>query len=228
MSSWRVKVWRKVFNLKFVDSILRRRADELVNKLDVLKHLTAGGTYLDIGTGSGHNIVRILLAGRELEIRYIALDPSAPPTLRVMRRVRKNLAGRVLFLRGDGMQLPLADQSVDGVSIFFVLHHIPSDGQVKVLNEVRRVLKPGGKLMMWEDTPENPQEYRFTEKRDRRLNFESKSEGHWYRSGEDWRKLMSEMGFIVANEAYVEEHSRWPGEGTTRHRGFVFQLDHDR
>lgn len=223
MSNWRVKIWRKVFNLKFVDSILRRRADELVEKINVVEHLRASGRYLDIGTGSGHNVVHILLAAKDLDIRFIALDPSAPPTPRIMRRVLRHLADRVLFLRGDGMHLPLAGNSIDGVSIFFVLHHIPSDGQLKVLGEVRRVLKPGGVLMMWEDTPENRRQYRFTERRDRRLNFESKAEGHWYRSGDEWRELLAGMGFALAHEACVEEHSRWPGEGMTLHRGFIFR-----
>lgn len=47
---------------------------------------------------------------------------------------------------GDGRSMPLADASIDVVLITQVLEHIPEP--LAVLSEIRRVLKPGGTLLL--------------------------------------------------------------------------------
>ena len=106
-----------------------------------------------------------------------------------------------------------------------MLHHIPYEIQLNVLSEVKRVLKPGGLFFVWEDTPENEQEYKINEVWDRRLNFEPKSEPHFYRRGDDWRALFEQHGFHVVERAYYEDHSTKRNEGTIRHTGFVLRCD---
>ena len=49
-------------------------------------------------------------------------------------------------LTGDGYALPFADDSVDLVALFDVIEHIPDDK--KVLEEVFRVLRPGGRIFV--------------------------------------------------------------------------------
>lgn len=48
--------------------------------------------------------------------------------------------------RDDATKLPFADSSIDCVYSFGVLHHIPEIE--KVIGEIHRVLKPGGKVMI--------------------------------------------------------------------------------
>ena len=127
------------------------------------------------------------------------------------------------FVRGIGNQLPLSDHQADGVSLFFVLHHIPYEIQLEVLTEIRRVLKPNGLVFLWEDTPESKSEYAANEVWDRRLNFESKQEPHFYRSGDAWQELWKSNGFLLVDRVYYEDHSRRKREGLIRHTGFVFQ-----
>ena len=50
--------------------------------------------------------------------------------------------------QGFADELPHADGSVDRVLSAFVFHHLPPDAKAAMLREVRRVLVPGGRLIL--------------------------------------------------------------------------------
>lgn len=50
----------------------------------------------------------------------------------------------VRFRHGDAQAIPEADASVDIVMMFKSLHHVPVEDMARALDEIRRVLKPGG------------------------------------------------------------------------------------
>lgn len=54
--------------------------------------------------------------------------------------------GHQRVLAGSGYELPFRDQSFDLVAAFDTIEHIPDDG--RVLREIRRVLKPGGRVFL--------------------------------------------------------------------------------
>ena len=106
--------------------------------------LAAGEVAADVACGTG-------ALTRELT----ALAPGATVvgldfSLEMLRR-----AGHGRFAAGDAIQLPLADASVDVVTIAFGLRNLPEPGQG--LLEFRRVLRPGGRLVVCEfSTPVVP------------------------------------------------------------------------
>lgn len=53
----------------------------------------------------------------------------------------------------DGRQLPFANNSFDSIIGRRFLHHVPGSERGKLLSECRRVLKPGGRLIILEGTP---------------------------------------------------------------------------
>jgi SAM-dependent methyltransferase len=55
-----------------------------------------------------------------------------------------------------GMPLPFGDNSFDIGFAACVFHHIPRDAQADVLQDIRRVLKPRGRLFVFEHNPFNP------------------------------------------------------------------------
>ena len=104
----------------------------------------ADGRVLEVGVGSGLNFP---LYGKQVEIVF-GIDPS--PRLLTLARRRAAAAGiHADFLLGSATAIPLADNSVDTIVMTWTLCSIPDP--LVALREMRRVLKPGGKLLFVEN-----------------------------------------------------------------------------
>ncbi len=104
----------------------------------------AEGTVLEIGIGTGLNLPYY---DQAKVTKVIGLDPSEESWKLAGERA-KDLAFPVEFIGLPGEQIPLEDKSVDTVLCTFGLCTIPDP--VKALEGMRRVLKPGGKLVFCE------------------------------------------------------------------------------
>lgn len=178
-----------------LDAILRRRAADIVAKAEMDRHVPADGRCIDVGSGLGH-VVEALLRSAPAR-RCVGVDPVWTPAERLRRRLDGAAAGRWRFLAADGRRLPFADGSFDAAWMAFVLHHVPYDGQWRLLDEVRRVLRPGGVFLLLEDVPANEAEWRVVETADRRLNVETAHAPHRYRSSGEWESVLPRAGFAV-------------------------------
>mgnify|MGYP000642801796 CR=1 FL=1 len=96
-----------------------------------------GETILDLGTGSGYAL-RALRETRDVG-PSVGLDGS-PKMVRNAREYTDD--GRVTFVRGDFHHLPLPDGSVDHVWSMEAFYY--SRDPIRVLEEIRRVLRSGG------------------------------------------------------------------------------------
>ena len=105
---------------------------------------------LDFGAGVGNSIphVRALLPRACL----ICLDVSRK-SLAVGRRRYPGQADFVVF---DGRVLPFPDDTFDLVFSACVFHHIPHGEHRSLLQELRRVLRPGARCIIFEHNPLNP------------------------------------------------------------------------
>lgn len=56
----------------------------------------------------------------------------------------------------DGNKIPFEENALDLIFIAGVLHHVNYDLHVSLVREINRVLKPGGKLFLFEHNPLNP------------------------------------------------------------------------
>jgi ubiquinone/menaquinone biosynthesis C-methylase UbiE len=119
-------------------------AEAVASSIDELERvlgrpLPPGGTIVDVGAGTGNLAVKLALDGRF--DRVIAVDISAGMLGEASRSAE---AHNVVLetIANDMVRLPFADGSIDVVVGCAVLHHLP-DPQA-FLQEVRRVLKPGG------------------------------------------------------------------------------------
>jgi ubiquinone/menaquinone biosynthesis C-methylase UbiE len=97
----------------------------------------AGDTVVDLGTGSGY-VLRALRETADIGRGY-GLDAS-PEMLRNARSYTDD--DRVGFVRGDFDALPFATDSVDHVFSMEAFYYAPDPRHT--LEEVRRVLRPGG------------------------------------------------------------------------------------
>jgi ubiquinone/menaquinone biosynthesis C-methylase UbiE len=99
----------------------------------------ASGRVLEIGVGSGLNFP---LYGRDVE-RILALDPSPELLHRAETSARRAIVP-VELMEATAEAIPLPDGSVDTVVTTWSLCSIPDAG--RALREMRRVLKPEGRL----------------------------------------------------------------------------------
>jgi SAM-dependent methyltransferase len=108
--------------------------------------LRAGERLLDAGCGTG--VLTRLAADRVgAGGRAIGVDPG-PDMIRVARANAAAARNAAEFRPGALEALPFEAASFDVVAISFVLHHLPEDLRPAGLAEARRVLKPGGRLVM--------------------------------------------------------------------------------
>jgi ubiquinone/menaquinone biosynthesis C-methylase UbiE len=103
----------------------------------------AEGRVLEIGIGSGLNLPFYGPGVRQV----IGLEPS-PKLLAMARRAAGAPAGAVELLKGSAESIPLDRASVDTVVTTWTLCSIPD--AAGALAEMRRVLKPGGRLLFVE------------------------------------------------------------------------------
>ena len=115
----------------------------VMKKMDVEK----GAKTLDICTGTGDWALSLAEAvGPNGEV--IGLDFSEN-MLKVAQEKKENAhVEHVTFIHGNAMELPFADNSFDYVTIGFGLRNVPDYNQV--IQEMYRVVKPGGKVVCLE------------------------------------------------------------------------------
>ena len=104
----------------------------------------AEGTVLEIGAGSGANFVHYDPARVS---KLYSLEPNLG-MIRFAERQRHRTQLDVEYLDLPGERIPLEDRSVDSIVSTFTLGTIPD--ALEALRGMRRILRPGGKLIFFE------------------------------------------------------------------------------
>ena len=127
------KILPHCIDLACASKQMRRQREKVVPE--------ATGDVLEIGFGSGRNLPYF---DRGKVRRIYGLEPSQGMRQKAMPAVIESaLEGEFIDLPGE--EIPLPDRSVDTVLVTFTLCTIPD--AVAALKGMRRVLKPGGRLL---------------------------------------------------------------------------------
>jgi SAM-dependent methyltransferase len=129
---------------RVADEYARRMNDELAHKpLDraLLEDFAAQahGLICDLGCGPGH--VAAYLRSRGAEVVGVDLSDA-------MIEQARRLHPDVRFTQADLRRLPFDDGALAGIVAFYSLIHLPPDELLTALAEARRVLRPGGALLL--------------------------------------------------------------------------------
>ena len=154
LQSWLYDRWSKKYDAGKRESQLRD--DEMLARplLEMLKHIPEP-FILDFATGTGRLSFGLMIRP-EFDGRIIALDISqgmleqAAAKLSLLERSRR---ADVELLRHQSMPLPFPDAAFDAVCCLEVLELLP-DAQA-ALNEMSRLLRPGGVLLTSRGTEES-------------------------------------------------------------------------
>ncbi len=152
---------------------VREMFDRIVPRYDLMNRLMTGGRdvawrklavrealrnvdpgngnadVLDIATGTGDLAMALREAGAG---RVTGLDFSAAMLVEARRKDRESASSKpIVWVEGDAMALPFAENAFDAVTVGFGLRNMPS--YPGALAEVVRVLRPGGTFVCLETTP---------------------------------------------------------------------------
>jgi SAM-dependent methyltransferase len=135
---------------------------------------------VDLGAGTGDGAAAI--ARRLPEAQVTAFEAS--PFMIIAGRVQNAGVGNLRFAQGLAERSGLRSGSVDAASITLVLHECPDAVKRAILAEMRRVLRPGGALVLCDTAQDDLHGYR---------GFYEPYREEWARFDPD--KFLSETGF---------------------------------
>lgn len=141
----RVIRWPRAYDLLVKAMSLGREGrmrQELVEQGDV----SAGESVLDVGCGTG-TLLRAVRRAVPGVSRLCGIEPSAEMADHARLLAAREGAGLEIE-QGHADLLPLPDQSFDVVFCTFVVHHLPPSTTAAAFREMRRVLRPGGRLVV--------------------------------------------------------------------------------
>jgi len=176
---------RAYANIRF--SILRPK---LLSVMDLL--LPDEGRILDIGCGFG--LFAAYFGQTQPARQIVGVDPNAR-RVEMARRVcaAVGLDGHT-FIAGDARDVAL-EGTFAGAYVLDVMHHIPKDDQLPMLERLRDLLAPRGVLVVKDITTEPRFGLAFTELLDRAMV--GWDEPLAYRHHREWGEMLTSLGFHV-------------------------------
>jgi SAM-dependent methyltransferase len=104
---------------------------------------------LDIGCGHGHIHPYLILSAMRMKLSAIDVAATVVEEARLMNPT-------VDYRSYEGDRLPYDDSSFDAAYTIAVMHHVPPPQWPAFLKEMRRVVRPGGLIVIFEHNPINP------------------------------------------------------------------------
>jgi len=133
--------WGKQYGVEEMKRVVSEYRTYLKGKLGKIDK------YLDVGCGTGAAVANLSL------FEGIGEAHGSDISMGMLKACEKNAAGaggRVRLTLSDAQKLPYRDGSFDFITCHAILHHVPHPEAV--MSEVFRLLKPGGRALVFEPT----------------------------------------------------------------------------
>ena len=132
------------------DFFTRVKAEYLVDLLKDARGTTSAPLdVLDVGCGHGHIHPYLLQSDVALKLRGVDVASTVVEEARQMNPA-------VEYKSYEGERLPYPDDSFDFAYTIAVMHHVPPTQWPAFLQEMKRVVRPGGAIAIFEHNPINP------------------------------------------------------------------------
>ena len=195
-------IWRKYVLAEALDTLVRLAGGRAA----------AGGHLLDLGCGQGSAAPLLDTRFQPARITGVDIDDELIGKGRTLAR-SWSLSAELTLTRGCATDVPLEDASVDLVLCHQLLHHMLAQRQA--LAEMRRVLRPGGLLLVAESCRI------FIESTPVRALFRHPSQSQ--RNADGYVALVREAGFRLGTDDIWTESPWWslPDLGLGRRLGRI-------
>jgi len=124
-------------------------AEEMCRRLFRAAAVADGMRILDVGCGTGGTLAALDAAFDDLSLVGVNIDPRELAVAR--RRLRARRGGEIELIEGDACAMPLPDAGFDLVLAIESILLFPN--RRRFFGEVRRVLRPGGSLLVVDFLP---------------------------------------------------------------------------
>ncbi len=116
-------------------------------KIADLIQLQPGDKVLDVGCGPGEILRLLCLKYPDHEFTGLDMDPE------ILAIARKNLPSAVNLTQGSADALPFLAGQFEVITSSLMIHHLTPEQKQKMMWEVYRVLKPGGRFYLFDFAP---------------------------------------------------------------------------
>lgn len=120
--------------------VMRRQAIAPITRF--LGGLDGAGTLLDVACGTGRTLAQLRRALPDVELTGLDLSPF------YLEEAQRQLGDGIALVEGNAESMPLPDDAFDIVTSVFLFHELPRNARRRVFAEMRRVLRPGGLVVI--------------------------------------------------------------------------------
>ena len=154
-----------------------------------LRAVTTRPRVLDFGAGIGNSVPYVRKHLPQVDLTCLDLSH------RSLEVAEKRFPNMAQYVRFDGASIPFPNDHFDIAYAMCVFHHIEHADHAALLEEMRRVVRPGGSLFIFEHNPFNPLTVRVVN------NCAFDENAHLIRGREMKRRLLT-AGFSNATTRY--------------------------
>lgn len=198
-----------------IHSIRPQDFETLVRAIDP----QSGDHILDAGAGYGAVTREVVQRSKVKDLRFCVLDISAVQLRRAISRLQGQIGSafveeRVQFVQDSILHPPFDDSSFDKAAAKMLIHEIPRYRQPQAVKEIFRLLKPGGKFVVWDLMLDIHTQEFFQDvirRKDELAGYQYLAKYRYFLREDEWVELLVDAGFTdIKKEAdvFYELHTK--------------------
>lgn len=194
----------RIVRYEYIHSI----KDEFFEQLIKIANPKSADTILDAGCGYGSVTREVLKRNKDKNLKCFLADSNYTQLLRAeteLTNIGFSHNSEIKFFKDNLIDTKFKENTFDTVIAKMVIHEIPFDKQPLAIENAYRILKPGGKLVIWDMTLDKKTQ-KFIQDvirmKDKLAGFQTLEKNRYFLRFDEIQCLLSKAGFKNANLAY--------------------------